>query len=337
MKIKIIAEAGVNHNGNLEIAKKLIDEAARAGADYVKFQTFKADKLLDKSAKKAKYQEETTGKGGQYEMLKKLELSENDHFILKDYCIKKGIKFLSTAFDVDSLKFLVEDVEIDMIKIPSGEINNYFLLKKIAQYNIDTVMSTGMCDLSEIHDSLNFLLKHGLNKENLTILHCTTAYPTKIEDVNLKAILTIKNEFNCPVGYSDHTLGNEVCIASIGMGSVVLEKHFTLDKKMEGPDHLASMEPDQLRDLVKAVRDLEIGLGNGDKKPKPIEIENKKIARKSLFYLSDVEAGETLSEAMLTAKRPASGINPLKLDELLGKKLKHSVKSGGIVKFSDYE
>lgn len=336
MRVNIIAEAGVNHNGDILMAEKLIKEAARAGADYVKFQTFKADKLVDKSAKKAKYQEETTGEGGQYEMLKQLELSESDHHYLVKVCQENNIKFLSTGFDVDSLEFLVEEIKIDLIKIPSGEINNYFLLKKTAEYNLPTVISTGMCTLEEVEESIAFLLSHGLSKDKLTVLHCTTAYPTPMSEVNLNVLETYKSKLDCQIGYSDHTLGNEVCIASVGMGAVLIEKHFTLDKSLPGPDHKASMEPQQLCDLVEAIRNLEEGMGSFIKQPTSTEVENKKIARKSLFFAKDIAKGEVIKEEHLTAKRPGEGINPLRLEDLLGKVLNVDIVAGTQVKLSHY-
>lgn len=337
MKVEIIAEAGVNHNGDISKAEKLIEEAAKAGADYVKFQTFKADKLVDKSAKKAKYQQEQTGEGGQYDMLKKLELSEDDHYHLLEVCKQNNIKFLSTGFDVESLEFLVDRIKIDLIKIPSGEINNYFLLKRTAEYNMQTVISTGMCSLEEVKESIDFLVKHGLDKEKLTVLHCTTAYPTPMEEVNLNVLNTYKKELDCGIGYSDHTLGNEVCIASVGMGATILEKHFTLDKNLPGPDHSASMEPEQLRNLVESVRSLEKGMGSFEKQPTATEVENKKIARKSLFFAKSIQKGEHISIDHLTAKRPGEGINPLCLEQIIGRQATEDIAEGTQVKENHYE
>ncbi|MBT4775958.1 MAG: N-acetylneuraminate synthase [Crocinitomicaceae bacterium] len=336
MKVKIIAEAGVNHNGSIETAKKLIDAAARAGADYVKFQTFNAEKLVDKFTRKAKYQEKNTGKGSQYEMLKNLELTNQEYLELCRYCNLKNIKFLSTAFDVDSLTFLVNDIGIDLIKIPSGEITNYFLLTKIALFNLPTVMSTGMSTLAEIERTLNFLIRNGLEKKNLILLQCTTAYPTPMEEVNLRAMLTLAKKFDVSVGYSDHTNGIEVSVASVAMGACLVEKHFTLDNNMEGPDHKASLNPSELVQLVSSIRNVELALGSTEKKITPTEKENQLIARKSLFYISNLKKGDELILDYFEAKRPGTGINPLELESILGKTLLKDISKGDLVNNSDY-
>ena len=336
MKVKIIAEAGVNHNGSIETAKKLIDAAARAGADYVKFQTFNAEKLVDKFTRKAKYQEKNTGKGSQYEMLKNLELTNQEYLELCRYCNLKNIKFLSTAFDVDSLTFLVNDIGIELIKIPSGEITNYFLLTKIALFNLPTVMSTGMSTLAEIERTLNFLIRNGLEKKNLILLQCTTAYPTPMEEVNLRAMLTLAKKFDVSVGYSDHTNGIEVSVASVAMGECLVEKHFTLDNNMEGPDHKASLNPSELVQLVSSIRNVELALGSTEKKITPTEKENQLIARKSLFYISNLKKGDELILDYFEAKRPGTGINPLELESILGKTLLKDISKGDLVNNSDY-
>ena len=336
MKVKIIAEAGVNHNGSIETAKKLIDAAARAGADYVKFQTFNAEKLVDKFTRKAKYQEKNTGKGSQYEMLKNLELTNQEYLELCRYCNLKNIKFLSTAFDVDSLTFLVNDIGIELIKIPSGEITNYFLLTKIALFNLPTVMSTGMSTLAEIERTLNFLIRNGLEKKNLILLQCTTAYPTPMEEVNLRAMLTLAKKFDVSVGYSDHTNGIEVSVASVAMGACLVEKHFTLDNNMEGPDHKASLNPSELVQLVSSIRNVELALGSTEKKITPTEKENQLIARKSLFYVSNLKKGDELILDYFEAKRPGTGINPLELESILGKTLLKDISKGDLVNNSDY-
>ena len=336
MKVKIIAEAGVNHNGSIETAKKLIDAAARAGADYVKFQTFNAEKLVDKFTRKAKYQEKNTGKGSQYEMLKNLELTNQEYLELCRYCNLKNIKFLSTAFDVDSLTFLVNDIGIDLIKIPSGEITNYFLLTKIALFNLPTVMSTGMSTLAEIERTLNFLIRNGLEKKNLILLQCTTAYPTPMEEVNLRAMLTLAKKFDVSVGYSYHTNGIEVSVASVAMGACLVEKHFTLDNNMEGPDHKASLNPSELVQLVSSIRNVELALGSTEKKITPTEKENQLIARKSLFYISNLKKGDELILDYFEAKRPGTGINPLELESILGKTLLKDISKGDLVNNSDY-
>lgn len=318
-KTLIIAEAGVNHNGDVNLAKKLVDVAVNAGVDYVKFQTFKADKLVNKLAKKADYQKDNTGNDdSQYQMLKKLELTDENHHILIDYCQQKGVKFLSTAFDFDSIEFLKD--KIDFYKIPSGEITNLPFLEKVAKLNLSIVMSTGMATMQEVKDALSVLTKNGISKDRVTILHCNTEYPTPMEDVNLKAMLTIKKELGVEVGYSDHTLGIEVPIAAVALGATVIEKHFTLDNTMEGPDHRASLEPNELIAMVKGIRNIEKAMGNGVKTPSKSEQKNIAIARKSIVAIQPIKKGEELSEQNMTVKRPGNGISPMKWNEVIGTK-----------------
>jgi N,N'-diacetyllegionaminate synthase len=285
----IIAEAGVNHNGDINIAKKLVDAAADAGVDYVKFQTFKADKLVNKDAKQADYQIENTGVvESQYQMLKRLELTDENH-ILIDYCDKKGVKFLSTAFDFESIEFLKD--KLDFYKIPSGEITNLPYLIKVAKLKLPIVMSTGMANMQEVKEALAVLIAHGINKEDVTILHCNTEYPTPMKDVNLLAMKTIEKELGVEIGYSDHTLGIEIPIAAVTLGATVIEKHFTIDKTMEGPDHKASLEPNELKAMVAGIRAIELAMGNGIKTPSESEQKNIKVARKSLVALTDIKEG----------------------------------------------
>ena len=269
-------------------------------------------------------------------MLKNLELTNQEYLELCRYCNLKNIKFLSTAFDVDSLTFLVNDIGIDLIKIPSGEITNYFLLTKIALFNLPTVMSTGMSTLAEIERTLNFLIRNGLEKKNLILLQCTTAYPTPMEEVNLRAMLTLAKKFDVSVGYSDHTNGIEVSVASVAMGACLVEKHFTLDNNMEGPDHKASLNPSELVQLVSSIRNVELALGSTEKKITPTEKENQLIARKSLFYISNLKKGDELILDYFEAKRPGTGINPLELESILGKTLLKDISKGDLVNNSDY-
>ena len=318
----IIAEAGVNHNGSIELAKQLVDKAVEAGVDYIKFQTFKASKLVTKTAKKAEYQQRNIGGAddNQYMMLKKLELSDAAHNILIDYCQKKRIKFFSTAFDVDSIDYL-HTLGINLWKIPSGEVTNYPFLKRVATYNEKTILSTGMCDIADVRAAVEALYKNGLSKENLLLLHCNTEYPTPFEDVNLKAMDALRKEFGVEVGYSDHTKGIEVPIAAVALGATVIEKHFTLDRNMEGPDHKASLEPDELKVMVSAIRNIEKAVsGNGTKHVSKSERKNIAIARKSIVAAKDIKKGELLSEENLTVKRPGTGISPMRWEELIGTK-----------------
>ncbi len=318
----IIAEAGVNHNGSMELAKKLIDVAAEAGSDYVKFQTFKAAKIASKSAAKAAYQQQTTSAGeSQLDMLRKLELSDADHVLLQKYCAEKKIKFLSTAFDLDSIDTL-KALGINLGKIPSGEITNLPYLRKMATSFNELILSTGMCDMEELQASVQAILKTGFPKEKITILHCNTEYPTPFEDVNLNAMLSIAKTVGVPVGYSDHTLGIEVPVAAVALGATVIEKHFTLDRGMDGPDHKASLEPAELKVMVSAIRHIEKAMGNGIKQPSPSELKNRAIARKSIVAAEAIHAGELFTEKNITVKRPGTGITPMKWDEVIGKSAK---------------
>lgn len=319
--VMIIAEAGVNHNGSMENAFRLVDAAADAGVDYIKFQTFKAEKLVSGSAKKADYQIQNTrnAEETQLQMLQKLELSQEQHAQLIAYCQKKNIQFFSTAFDLDSLEYLHE-VGLKMVKIPSGEITNLPYLRKAAHLFRQVILSTGMTTISEIKDAVEVLIDNGINRDNITILHCNTEYPTPMQDVNLKAMLHIKKVFGTDVGYSDHTLGIEVPIAAVALGASVIEKHFTLDKTMNGPDHSASLEPDELKAMVSAIRNLEIALsGSGIKEVSPSEQKNMAIARKSIVATKEIHKGELFSEDNIGVKRPGTGISPMKWDEVIGK------------------
>ncbi|MCX2680682.1 N-acetylneuraminate synthase [Galbibacter sp. EGI 63066] len=318
-KCLIIAEAGVNHNGNISLAKKLIDAAANAGADYVKFQTFKAKNLASKNAKKAKYQVVNTNDSveSQYEMLKKLELNVEAHYELIKYCESRSIKFLSTGFDDESIKLLY-DLNIGLFKIPSGEITNLPYLRKIGSLNKPIILSTGMADMIEIEDAINVLIQAGSQLKNITVLHCNTEYPTPMRDVNLLAMNTIKEKFGVSIGYSDHTLGIEVPIAAVAMGAEVIEKHFTLDKTMDGPDHKASLEPHELKEMVTAIRNIETALGHGRKEPSQSEVKNKVIARKSIVANKQIKKGELFTEENITVKRPGNGLSPMKWDSVIG-------------------
>ena len=315
----IIAEAGVNHNGSIDLAKKLIDSAVIAGADAVKFQTFKAKNLVSKNAQKAEYQKQNMGDGddSQFNMLKKLELDLDTHHELISYCKKKNIMFLSTPFDHDSID-LLNDLGLEIFKIPSGEITNLPYLRHIGSLNKKVILSTGMANIGEIEDALDVLSSAGTTKENITVLHANTMYPTPMEDVNLKAMVTIGNTFDIDYGYSDHTLGIEVDIAAVAMGAICIEKHFTLDKNMEGPDHKASLEPNELKAMVNGIRNIEVALGSSVKKPSPSEMPNIKIARKSIVAKQDIKKGELLTQDNLAIKRPSSGINPMRWDEIVG-------------------
>ncbi len=321
-KIIVIAEAGVNHNGSIVNAKKLIDKASEAGADIIKFQTFKADKIVTSKSPKAKYQlKKTNIKESQFEMLKKLELSENDHKILIKYSKKRKIEFLSSPFDIQSAKFL-NVLKVKKIKIASGEIINYPLLKYIAQLNKFTILSTGMSTVSEIKNAIKVLLNNGLSKKNLNLLHCTTSYPTQYEDVNLNAILFMKNKFSLNIGYSDHTLGIDVPIAAVALGATIIEKHITLNKKMTGPDHESSLNPEEFKKMVKSIRIIEKTLGLKKKILTKIEKENKKVIRKSIFASKQILKGEIFTEKNMCIKRPASGASPMLWYKFLNSKAK---------------
>ncbi len=315
----IIAEAGVNHNGDFEIAKRLVDAAARAGADYIKFQTFKAEALVSKNAQKAEYQQTNIKEkdSSQLNMLKKLELSERQHLDLIHYCQEKNIHFFSTAFDLESINFL-KSCNLNLWKIPSGEITNYPYLKKIASFGEPVIISTGMCTMEDIEQAITVLTSNGTKKEDITVLHCNTEYPTPMQDVNLKAMQTISRELGVKVGYSDHTLGIEVPIAAVALGATIIEKHFTLDRNMEGPDHKASLEPDELKAMVDAIRNIEQALGSAEKTVTDSERKNMTVARKSIVALTSIKKGDLFSETNITVKRPGSGISPMRWEYVLG-------------------
>jgi len=314
----IIAEAGVNHNGSLDLAKQLVVAAKEAGVDYVKFQTSVPEKLISKFASMADYQKKNIGKEeSQLDMLRKLVLNLDDFAILKDYCDEVGVKFMSTPFDLTSIDVL-EPLGMDYWKIPSGEITNLPYLRKIAKLHQPVILSTGMSCLGEIEDALRVLTEEGINKEQISLLHCNTEYPTLFEDVNLKAMLTLKECFDVRVGYSDHTKGIEVPIAAVAMGAEIIEKHFTLDKTLPGPDHVASLEPQELKAMVDSIRNIEKATGSGIKQVSSSEKKNIAIARKSIIAARDIKAGETFTEENLTVKRPGNGINPMRWDEVIG-------------------
>lgn len=320
-KILIIAEAGVNHNGDLGNAFKLVDAAVEAGVDYIKFQTFKADKLVSKNAKKADYQIQNTknSEDSQLNMLKKLELSHDDHDKLIAYCKERNINFFSTAFDLDSLDYLKE-IGLDLVKIPSGEITNLPYLRKAAKLFDKVILSTGMCTMDDISAAVQVFKKEGIENNQITILHCNTEYPTPMLDVNLKAMLAIGKEFDTEIGYSDHTLGIEVPTAAVALGAKIIEKHFTLDNSMEGPDHAASLEPHELKAMVSAIRNIEKAIsGSGIKEPSESERKNMAIARKSIVAKTDIKKGEIFNEDNITVKRPGSGISPMNWDTVIGK------------------
>ncbi len=321
-RVLIIAEAGVNHNGSIEIAKQLVDKAVEAGVDVIKFQTFKAEKLVSKSAKQAEYQKKNIGNGtddSQYNMLKRLELSDADHQTLIDYCQQKGIQFFSTAFDLESIDYL-HSLKLGLWKIPSGEITNYPYIKKIAQYGEPVILSTGMCEMDDVRAAMNVLLNYGVQKDQITILHCNTEYPTPFEDANLLAMQELREEFHTKVGYSDHTKGIEVPIAAVALGASVIEKHFTLDRNMEGPDHKASLEPHELKEMVLAIRNIEKALGTGKKTVSASERKNIAVARKSIVAARPIKKGEYLTEQNITVKRPGTGVSPMRWEEVIGTK-----------------
>jgi N,N'-diacetyllegionaminate synthase len=319
-RVTIIAEAGVNHNGDIAMAKKLIDVAADAGVDYIKFQTFVAVDSISSKASKAEYQAKNTGhtQETQLEMVQKLELTPAAHEELITYCNAKGVKFASTAFDFKSIE-LLDKFKLDFFKIPSGEITNLPYLQKVASLALPVIMSTGMATLNEVQAAFDVLCAGGVQKESITLLHCNTEYPTPMPDVNLKAMQTMADEFGVQVGYSDHTLGIEVPIAAVAMGAVCIEKHFTLDRDMEGPDHAASLEPDELCAMVAAIRNIELAMGDGIKKPSASEQKNIPIARKSIFTNRDLPSGYLLTADDLIMKRPGDGISPMQIDLVVGK------------------
>lgn len=317
-KVIIIAEAGVNHNGSLELAKRLVDEASSAGADIIKFQTYKAESLVSKTARQAEYQQRNTvHEDTQFSMLKRLELSYKDHQELVLYCNMKNIRFLSTPFDIESIEYL-HSLKLNLWKIPSGEITNYPYLKKIAGYGEPTIVSTGMCTLEDIEAALNVLQYNGLKKDLITILHCNTEYPTPMRDVNLLAMREISERFGVNVGYSDHTEGIEVPIAAVALGAIIIEKHFTLSRTLEGPDHKASIEPDELKAMIRSVRNVEQALGCGHKTVTASEYKNIEVARKSIVAACPILKGEILTEKNLTVKRPGNGISPMLWNRVLG-------------------
>ena len=331
-KILIIAEAGVNHNGSLSKAKKLIDLASKAGADIIKFQTFKTKNLLTKSLVKAKYQIDNNNKNEkQFEMLSKLELKSSYHYEIARYCKKKNIEFLSTAFDLESLNFL-NNFNLKRLKIPSGEITNFPYLKHIAGLKKKIILSTGMSKISEIQEAIKVLLKYGATKNKITLLHCTTEYPTPYEEVNLHAMLQMKSKFNTKVGYSDHTNGIEIPIAAAALGASIIEKHITLSKKLEGPDHKSSLEFEELNSMIKSIRNIEVSLGTGIKKPTKSEYKNRNIIRKFIVAKIDILKGTILTEKNLTVKRSGKRINPMNWNKLLGKKAIKDFKKDQIIK-----
>ena len=337
-KVIIIAEAGVNHNGDIETAKRLIDVAADAGVDYVKFQTFKAEELALKSAKKAAYQiENTKNDDSHYEMLKKLEINDQMHLDLMAHCNERGIGFLSSAFSVRSQEYL-DTLGLPIIKIPSGEITNFPYLKKISFSNKQVYLSTGMATIKEINAAMNVLCSNKLTKDKITLLHCNTEYPTPYKDVNLKAMLTLQKTFDVEVGYSDHTSGIEVPIAAVALGAKVIEKHFTLDKAMQGPDHIASLDPEELKQMVKLIRNTEWAIsGNGEKIPSKSELKNIPIARKSICIVKDITTGTIITNHFLGSLRPGNGISPMEWESIIGKKVNKDLSKGHQLNWGDFE
>jgi N,N'-diacetyllegionaminate synthase len=320
LKTLIIAEAGVNHNGDMALARRLIDVAAEAGADLVKFQTFSADRLVTAQAGKADYQTKTTDAAeSQHAMIHRLELTREMHEALIAHCESRGIQFFSTAFDPASIDLLFE-LGLDRFKIPSGEITNLPYLRHMGRYGKPVILSTGMATLGEIEAALDVLEQAGTPRTLATVLHCNTEYPTPMADVNLRAMLAIRDAFGVPVGYSDHTLGIEVAVAAVALGATVIEKHFTLDRNLPGPDHRASLEPAELGAMVAAIRNIEKALGDGIKRPSASEAKNKPLARKSLVAARAIRAGERFSETNVTTKRPGTGLSPMRWDEVLGHK-----------------
>ena len=320
MKTLIIAEAGVNHNGDIKLARQLIDVAAEAGADWVKFQTFSADRLVTKNAKKADYQTQVSDTGeSQYTMLRRLELTRDMHEVLIEHCKSRGVQFFSTGFESESIDLLVE-LGLDTFKIPSGEITNLPYLRHVGQYGKPVIISTGMATLDEIEVALGILEQAGTPRSRITVLHCNTEYPTPMVDVNLRAMLTIRDTFGVRIGYSDHTSGIEVAIAAVALGATVIEKHFTLDRNLPGPDHKASLEPEELKAMVVSIRNIEKAMGDGVKRTSSSEAKNKPIARKSLVAACAIRAGEVFNETNLTVKRPGTGLSPMRWDEVLGSK-----------------
>ena len=330
-RILIIAEAGVNHNGDLELAKKLIDAAAEAGADIVKFQTFNADRLVASTARKAAYQIQTTNnRESQHEMLRRLELTEDMHNELIAHCAARNIGFFSTGFDIKSVDLLLSFGQ-NHFKIPSGEITNLPYLLHIGQLGRPVILSTGMSTMDEIGSALRILENSGTPKTTITVLHCTTEYPTPMPEVNLRAMISIRDNFGVKVGYSDHTLGIEVAIAAVAMGATLIEKHFTLDRQMPGPDHKASLEPSELKSMVTAIRNIEVALGDGVKRPTPSETKNIAVVRKSIIASKSIQLGEVFTTKNLTTKRPGTGISPMRFDEVLGKKARRNFAEDDLI------
>lgn len=329
----IIAEAGVNHNGSLKTAKELIDVAATAGADYIKFQTFKADNIVKKDSAKAEYQmKNDPGAETQYQMLKRLELSLDDHIELIEHSKVKGICFLSTGFDIESIEMLM-GLGIELIKIPSGEISNVPLLRFIGAKNKEVILSTGMSTLDEIKQALYYLESSGQERGKISVLHCNTEYPTPYSDVNLKAMLTIGEQLGLPVGYSDHTMGIEVPIAAVAIGAKIVEKHFTLDRNLPGPDQSTSLEPSELVAMIKSIRNIEDALGSGEKLPSASELKNLQIVRKSIVASQIIKKGEFFTNDNLTVKRPGNGISPFKWDDLIGTIAKHDYNKDDLIEW----
>ncbi len=336
-KVTIIAEAGVNHNGQLDLAKKLIEKAALAGADYVKFQTFKANRLVNENAEKADYQKVNTGKKNesQFDMLRKLEIPDTWYSELIDCAKANNIKFLSSPFDTEDIDFL-DNLGLDLFKVPSGEITNLPYLQRIAQKGKPVVLSTGMATIDEIKDALDIFISGGIPRKNITVLHCTTSYPTPMSEVNLKAMLDIEKQCAVSIGYSDHTLGIEVPVAAVALGATVIEKHFTLDKNMKGPDHRASLSPEELSLMVSSIRNVEKALsGSGKKTPTETELKNKSVVRKSIHLKRDLNEGHRLTDDDLVALRPGNGISPMKWYEVIGKRLIKNLKANTLLKWED--
>jgi len=333
-KVFIIAEAGVNHNGNIELAKKLVEVAANAGADAVKFQTFSAEQVLSKNAPKAEYQIKMTDSSeSQFDMIKKLELDLNSHQEIIKHCNENNILFLSTPFDHESIEML-NHLNLPLFKIPSGEITNLPYLRLIGSKAKPVILSSGMATLGEIEFALNVLISEQVSLSEITVLHCNTDYPTLMKDVNLRAMQSIAAAFpGIRVGYSDHTLGIEVPIAAVSMGATVIEKHFTLDRNMDGPDHQASLEPDELKSMVKAIRNIEIAMGDGLKKPRSSEIKNKSVARKSIVAARNIHKGEVFTEENLSVKRPGTGLSPIQWDEVIEKKAMKDFRKDELISF----
>lgn len=331
-KTFIIAEAGVNHNGSVEIAKKLVDAACEAGVDAVKFQSFKSEKIVTKGATKAEYQKKTTGSGNQYEMLKKLEISYEEHIVLQKYCEEKGIMFISTPFDFESVN-LLEKIDIPLYKISSGDLTNTPFLRYIAKLNKPMIISTGMANLGEVEAAIETIKECGNGQ--ISLLHCTSNYPTAYEDVNLNAMITLKNAFKLPIGYSDHTIGIEVPIAAVAIGAEIIEKHFTLDKNMEGPDHKASLNPVELKQMVESIRNIEKVFGDGIKKCNKNEESTKEVARKSIVASVDIKKGDTISYSNVTFKRPSGGLSPMLVDKIIGKVAIDNINSEEFITFDN--